>query len=483
MWFFMPLRLIYFVAIIEWFSTLAVEIIAMRLAIPVVGSSIILTSVFLGIVLLALSAGYYSGGLVADKYPPSRLVAILVWALLFAGVWYVVIAFGFERWMLEWMMSATDSYILTLFAVALALFFIPVFIASHTIPILTELLPDKSKGKAAGKMLFASTIWSFLGSVVTSIVLFELWWVHQTGVVVGVSLILLASIVLWQKNRVMSWVTLIGAFVLFGLYSMRGASSAQGFSYDSAYQNIRIFDAELRGEDVRIFSTNGALSSSIYTHEGDAETPFKYINSLLELSDEIQPSSILVIWAAGFTYPQYMANRSYTKGIDTVDIDPDVKELAEIYFLQEPLHEKITFTPLSARGAVRGFLSKGKTYDLIVIDAYNDKSVPEELLTQEFFQDILALQAPGGVMISNMILDSDLDSDFAQRWLATMSYIFDDLWTKNVSENGRVYGIDNFLVSTKKFPEFDSVDTEAEIIYSDVRHTSSIDSVKMLYAR
>ncbi|USN55917.1 MAG: hypothetical protein H6765_05135 [Candidatus Peribacteria bacterium] len=51
--------MIYLVAFIEGFSTLAVEIIAIRKATPVVGSSIILTSVFLGIILLALSAGYY----------------------------------------------------------------------------------------------------------------------------------------------------------------------------------------------------------------------------------------------------------------------------------------------------------------------------------------------------------------------------------------------------------------------------------------
>gem|GEM_PF-2907512 len=57
----MPLRIIYLIAFLEGFSTLAVEIVAMRIAIPVVGSSIVLTSVFLGVVLLALSAGYRSG--------------------------------------------------------------------------------------------------------------------------------------------------------------------------------------------------------------------------------------------------------------------------------------------------------------------------------------------------------------------------------------------------------------------------------------
>jgi len=55
------------VAFIEGFSTLAVEVIAIRLAIPVVGSSVTLTGVMLGVVLFALSAG------ISTRAPESRL--------------------------------------------------------------------------------------------------------------------------------------------------------------------------------------------------------------------------------------------------------------------------------------------------------------------------------------------------------------------------------------------------------------------------
>ena len=48
-------------AVIEGASTLAVEVIAIRLAVPVVGSSAALTGIMLGVVLLALSAGYWRG--------------------------------------------------------------------------------------------------------------------------------------------------------------------------------------------------------------------------------------------------------------------------------------------------------------------------------------------------------------------------------------------------------------------------------------
>lgn len=70
-------RIIYLVALLEGFSTLAVEIIGLRMAAPLVGSSIILTSVYLGIILCALSVGYYVGGRVTTKVTKHNLWKVL----------------------------------------------------------------------------------------------------------------------------------------------------------------------------------------------------------------------------------------------------------------------------------------------------------------------------------------------------------------------------------------------------------------------
>ena len=61
------LYLPWIVAFAEGFSTLAVEVIAIRLAIPVVGSSVVLTGVMLGVVLFALTilVGILARGVVA----------------------------------------------------------------------------------------------------------------------------------------------------------------------------------------------------------------------------------------------------------------------------------------------------------------------------------------------------------------------------------------------------------------------------------
>jgi hypothetical protein len=100
--------------------------------------------------------------------------------------------------LLHWLLETTGAYILTLFLTVLLLFFLPVFFASQTIPLLTQVVPTASKGEAAGTILFASTIGSFLGSVVTSIVLFQYIGVFKTGILVSVALLCVTA--LWRRK-------------------------------------------------------------------------------------------------------------------------------------------------------------------------------------------------------------------------------------------------------------------------------------------
>ncbi len=475
----MPKKLIYLIAFVEWFSTLAVEIIAIRLAIPVVWSSIVLTSIFLWIVLLALSAGYRSGGTLSSLQNTQANIKSLSIALVFSGVWYVMIAFSLERGLLEILMKMSDSYILTLFIVAGSLFFIPVFVASHTIPLLTEILDEPSKWKAAWSMLFASTLWSFFGSIVTSIWFFQRWWVRITGILVWVSLILLAWIVLYRQRRAYGIFCVILAGLVWGWWRLLSQKPEVVYSFDSAYQKIEIQELIFQDRPTRLFKSNDGYSSAIFL-DGRETTPFTYINETISISDWLEPTSILVIGAAWFTYPQLISNRSYVTQIDTVDIDPAVKRITETYFLEEELDEKITFYPVSARAAVKQLLQDGKEYDLILLDAYNGKSFPEELVSLEFFEDVLKLQTQWGVVIANMILDKNLDSVFTRRAFATMQHIFWSLRYTNVSKNPKS-DLDNFIVSTQLLDWYTSLLPLSQIPYTDDRNSAGMDGMRMMH--
>jgi len=178
-------------------------------------------------------------------------------------------------------------------------------------------------------------------------------------------------------------------------------------------------------------------------------------------------------------YPYEIGTHYPQTQITAVDIDPDVYRIATKYFLQNELPDNVTFIAKSARGFLREQIQKQATYDLIFIDAYNGKSVPDELTTQEFFADLQRISS--GPIISNLILDKQSSSDFAQNTLSTMKSIYGQLWTKNVSNNID-YPLDNFIVSTYAFDESYHEAFPSGKLYSDDRRSTEIDLVNMFWS-
>lgn len=480
----MPTLLLSLVALIEWFSTLAVEIIAIRLATPIVGSSIILTSIFLWTILLALSAGYYVGGSIASRITPKRLLFLLGIYLIGAGAYYLFLSFAYERELIEIVLQLTQDYILTLFVAAFLLFFIPVFVASQTLPILTELIPETSKGKAAGRILFISTIGSFLGSVLTSTVFFQEWWVYLTGTVVGISLFVAAALLWITSFPRGSLITIIGASIVARLLIYHRPAPLPGVVYwfDSAYQEILIKELSYQGDPAKIFMTNGAFSSGI-----DPRTKksfFEYIKQTRPIVEDIRPARILVIWTAGFSFPQEVAQYDRVQQIDAVDIDPSVKAIAEQYFLEAPLSEKITFYPESARYFINQAKQAGKKYDFILVDAYNGTSLPEDLTTYEFFKDLRHISANQHIVF-NLILDKDLVSNLAQRLLTTLHRVYPSLYYRKASTGNGT--ITNFLVTTQRFDStyatYQPIYPHRTDIYTDDRRSVEVDTIALYRTR
>src|SRR5215467_12798042 len=113
------------VAFIEGFSTLAVEVIAIRLAVPVVGSSITLTGVMLGVVLFALSAGYWRGGALSARWDKSQTRTALARNLLLAALLYGALAFPLEATLLEKLLDRGLALPVAIGLTASLLFLIP----------------------------------------------------------------------------------------------------------------------------------------------------------------------------------------------------------------------------------------------------------------------------------------------------------------------------------------------------------------------
>ncbi|HWZ29850.1 MAG TPA: fused MFS/spermidine synthase [Bryobacteraceae bacterium] len=415
------------VAFTEGFSTLAVEVIAIRLAIPVAGSSMILTGVMLGVVLFALSAGYWRGGALSAKWDAARTRTILARNLLLAAVIYGV-AFPLEARLLDKLLDSLNLP-LSIGITAALLFAMPVYFASQTVPMLAELTSDGKAGRASGKVLFFSTIGSVAGGVVTPVWLFPSIGVTRSTYLVCAVLVAAGVVMAIVHKRLIA----IAVAVILVAPAMHRLSAPTGdlFSFDSPYQSVRIFNSQAKnGRMERILMMGGGRASGVYADDG--ESSFSYTLVSERALAETGASEALVIGSAGFNLPRDAARMPVIQRIDAVDVDPSVKPIAEQYFLKQPLSSKIQFLALSARFAVRKLKRESRHYGFTMIDAYFGKGIPDELVTTEFFADVRAVSDH---TLVNAGLDRELESAFARNLLATFRAAFGDVWIIDAKPN------------------------------------------------
>ncbi len=193
--------ILYIVAFLEGFTTLSVEIMSIRNSVAIVGSNSISTSIILGIILLALSYGYYRGGVFASQNKPEVIKKKVYQNLLIASIFYTFVSFPLENQLLSYLLSLNIGYFLPIFIGVSVLFILPVFLASQTIPLLSELIDDDKKAVIIGKLLFFSTVGSFMGSVVTSLVFFSYIGVEKSIVMNGLILAVLALVIYYQFDK------------------------------------------------------------------------------------------------------------------------------------------------------------------------------------------------------------------------------------------------------------------------------------------
>ena len=465
------------IAFIEGFSTLAVEVIAIRLAIPVVGSSITLTGVMLAVVLFGLSAGYWRGGALSALWDRSKTQVALARNLFIAALLYGALAFPFEALLLEKLLDWGVALPLAIGTTAILLLLAPVYLASQTVPMLAELINTEGHaGKASGRVLFFSTLGSVAGGVVTPV-----WLFPSIGVTWSSHLVcgLLAAVALAIALRQIPGWRAIGygsaALALVAASRTLLTPPHALYSFDSAYQSIRILE-ELAGNQrmERVLLMSGGRSSGVYAD--DAETSFEYVLAAEKAMDEVHPETVLAVGAAGFTLPRDAARLPAVQRVDAVDVDPVVLTVAEKYFLKQTLPNKVKFLPLSARYAVRKLRRDGARYGFTFVDAYFGRGIPDELVTLEFFNDLRPVSEHTAM---NVIMDRDMESAFAQNLLATFRAAFGGVWVKDVKPGDS--DLTNFLVTS--WPVEGSAPwTGIGAIYHDDKSTADRDHVRMVWS-
>lgn len=377
--------LIYIISFLEWFTTLSIEIIAIRNFTPIIWTNSISTSIILWIILLALSYGYYIWWKNSKSKDETFLINKIIFNLSIASFYYLFFTFAFDYITLTTLIEKTWSYFWSILISSFILFFIPVFLASQTIPLLSELLKWDNTWEKMWKLLFFSTIGSFLWSLLTSIFLFSTIWVEKSATINSIilsSLAFILSIKLIKNLRFLYIFNLILLiFSIAFILSPINLNENIIFKKANSYHNIIIYNSEDNSK--KIFTQNSGFSSWIETKTKNSF--FKYIIEIKEQIIKEKYENIAIIWAAGFTLPNELSEYDFIKNIDVVDVDSELKDITEKYFLEKKLSEKINFINFPSRYFLNKTIKENKKYDAIIIDIYVWNSLAPQTLTLEFF--------------------------------------------------------------------------------------------------
>lgn len=422
-------QLLFFVILIEGYVVLATELLAIRTLIPFVGSGTETISIIISAVLLPLAFGYHAGGnAFKSTYAKSKikngkklsirkiLVRNITWSLfiLTIGLSYVFQESFFVNMVYN---GITNKLVQTAIYCVLYLS-IPVFLLAQTVPLVSNYFSRQKLSQITGKMLFFSTAGSFFGAVFSTIVLMTYAGVNYT-IIFTLSLLCLLIFILIK--RIFSREALVCLMILSVLYLLNCKEGMKGLNIvsNNAYSTIMV-DEDVKN-DIKTLTTNHSISSRL---SSDHEKRFEYINYINDyfiypkLGNASKPLDILVIGAGGFTIGLEDKNNNYT----FVDIDPDLKNVSEKYFLNSKLSPNKKFIAASAREFLHG---ETKKYDLIVVDVYSNlRSIPMECITREFFLELKKAVNIDGVIVTNVISSPSFSDKFTVRYYNTFASVF-----------------------------------------------------------
>jgi spermidine synthase len=390
-------RFLYVLVFTVGIATLGAEIAAARLLAPFFGASTIVWANTIGVVLVALSIGYWWGGRLGDRYPDRRYLLLVV---LGASGLVALIPFVAQPFF-ELSIDALDeieagAFVGSLFAV-LFLVAIPVAVLGTVSPWAIRLsVPDvQHAGRVAGRLYAISTVGSLLGTMLAALVLIPFAGTQRTFVIFALLLALVAAAGLGWRYMAAPIAAAAVLAIPVGTVKSLGEGEIL-FETDSEHQYIRVIEED---DGDRLLELNEGQAVHSLMRAGSYLTGDVWDGYLvLPLAGLGEPPERIAILgnAAGTTARAYGHYFPDTQ-VDGVEIDSELEEVGNRFF-DMGSNENLAVHNEDARPWLRR--SEGG-YDAIFVDAYRQPYIPFYLATEEFFGLVRDRLAPGGVVVVN----------------------------------------------------------------------------------
>ncbi len=428
-----------FLYLTEFFSgmsVMAVELGASRLLAPYFSSSQIVWTIIIGTIMIAMALGNIYGGRSADKDPnPDKLYR----RILFASIWiaaipvlgkYVILAIS----ALLIFTVSTNFLIWAAFCACMVIFVYPLFLLGTVTPSLAKYTVEslEDSGKTVGTLGAFNTIGSIIGTFLPTFVTIPTVGTSISFLLFsGVLLVLCLCYFLSAKiDRIRCGI----AVILFILCCIFGSNASFAFWEDDlAYEGESIYNylQVKEDEDEVVLSTNVLFGVQSVYMKNDTLTGMYYDYAmaapLMCETDDTSSCEMLILGMGTGTYATQCERYYDITSVEGVEIDADITSLAREYF---ELPETVSVTTYDGRAYLSAI---DKTYDVIMVDAYQDITIPFQMSSVEFFTQVKEHLNPGGIMVVNMNMRSNTEGNINEYLADTIGSVFTDVYTVDVT--------------------------------------------------
>lgn len=417
-------------------SVMAVELGASRLLAPYFSSSQIVWTIIIGTIMIAMALGNLYGGRMADKDPNpdklyKRIIIAAIWIAAIPVVGkYVILAIS----ALIIFTVNTNFLVIAGFAACMIIFVFPLFLLGTVTPSLVKFSVDSldDSGSVVGKLNASNTIGSIIGTFVPTFISIPavgtaITFLIFAGILLALCIVYFVSskINFSQAKRVPASIVIFLVCCLLG-HSNSFAFWQTNLTYEgeSIYNYLQVHE---EGNQV-ILSTNVLFGvQSVYQKDkGPTGLYYDYAMASLPMVGTSEPLKILILGNGSGTFATQCERYYDNLDITGVEIDEKITQLARDYF---ELPEDVPVITYDGRAYLNA--SKDK-YDVIMVDAYQDITIPFQMSSKEFFQLVADHLDEDGVMVVNLNMRSNSPGNINDYLADTIGAVFPNIYTAEV---------------------------------------------------
>ena len=447
------------------------EMVGSRILAPYLGTSIVVWTSLIGVILGCLSLGYWWGGKIADRNATFKTLSLII---LLAAVSIASVALS-KSMILDLLQSTSESVHLGSTLATLVLFAPPSVLLGMVAPYSVKLkMTDLDKtGRTVGSLYALSTLGSIFGTFLAGFFLIAFF--GSTRILTFLALLLVVTSFLAYRRLypIQGAVGVLVFIVFLAVRSYDDHLARNGFhDIDTDYNRVLItsgVDGET-GRELRIMVTNPkAVQSAMYLDD-TVELALDY-TKFYKLAMHFRPGAtrMLMLGGGGYSFPKHVLSHHPNVHMDVVELDPGVTNLARRFFAlgDDPrlaIHHE----------DARTFLNRDHAeFDVVLADTFNSHySIPFHLTTLEVVRRLHGILSHDGVVMMNLLSSIEgREGRFLQALHATFREVFPQVYLLPVANPADGMTWQNIMLvafKSETVPSFRSADEELDRYLSHV---------------